>query len=345
MQSSMVKVTVVVPIRNEKANIAECIHAIYASELPEGWQLYVVCVDGQSDDGTLDILHQLQQRYPSIEIISNHRKITPVAFNLGVQHAQQSDYIQRVDARQIISPNYIHQAVVHMQGDATIWCVGGRMNNVYQNATGKTIASATASSLGMGFGNSRVSTKSMFVDTVHTPIYPKWVFDKVGLFDESLIRNQDDDFNFRVAQAGGKIYLDTSIWTNYYVRGSYRHLWKQFFQYGYWKVYVNKKHKTFTTIRQLVPPLFTAYLMVFLLGWLISPLVALASSVPLIIYLFAVGITSAIIASRNPAINFFNSAKTFFILHLSYGFGYLNGVFDFFILRKKPAEKHTTLSR
>jgi len=345
MQMEKIKIAVIVPIRNEKANIAECIHAIYNSNLPLEWELNVICVDGLSNDGTINILNELQQNYPSLEIITNYQQITPVAFNLGVKHSKYCDYIQRVDARQIISSNYIQNAVRHLQQNSNIWCVGGRMNNVYQNTVGKTIAAVTSTSIGMGLGNSRVKEKSGFVDTVHTPMYPNWVFDRIGYFDEQLIRNQDDDFNFRVRKEGGKIYLDTTIYTNYYVRGSLQNFSKQFFQYGYWKVYVNRKHKTLTTIRQVIPPAFALYLIIFVFCWLLGPTVGTINGTILLFYIIIIGITSFLLSSSDETLNFWDIAKTFCILHLSYGFGYLNGVWDFIILRKKLPQKHTELSR
>jgi len=345
MQTQNIKIAVIIPIRNEKDNIAECINAIYNSELPNNWKLRVVCIDGLSDDGTLDIINKLQQQYEGIEIITNYQQITPVAFNLGLKHSTDCDYIQRVDARQIISSNYIKNAVLRLQSNTDIWCVGGKMNNVYQNITGKTIAKVTSTVLGMGIGNSRVKQKPGFVDTVHTPMYPKWVFEKIGYFDENLIRNQDDDFNFRVTKQGGKIFLDTTIETKYYVRGNIKNFWTQFFQYGYWKVYVNRKHKTLTTIRQLAPPAFALYLIIFVISWILGPTIATISAVPLLFYLTIVALYSFKIAKEEKELNFLDITTTFFILHLSYGFGYLNGILDFIILQKKQAQKHTKLSR
>ena len=96
----------------------------------------------------------------------------------------------------------------------------------------------------MGLGNFRTLSKSAYTDTVTSPMYPKKVFETVGLFDAQLTRNQDDDFNFRVLKAGGKIWFEADINLKYYVRSTFKQVRKQFFQYGYWKVYVNKKHKT-----------------------------------------------------------------------------------------------------
>lgn len=339
------KIAVVIPCRNEKNNIEECINAIYASEIPDNWELDVFVVDGKSDDGTLALLEKLQQTFTTLQIVVNHAQITPKAFNLGIFAGKNSDYVQIIGARQIISSDYIQKAVNRLEENKSIWCIGGRVENVYQNEEGRVIASAMSTSLGMGLGNFRTINQSGFVDTVGTPMYPFWVFEKIGYFDEELIRNQDDDFNYRVTKAGGKIFFDADISLKYYVRGNYKNLWKQFFQYGYWKVYVNQKHKAVTTLRQLVPPLFVFYLFLFLLSWLFGAFFGAVSSLPFLLYLALVTYVSYDITSKDQSLKFGDVFKTFPILHLSYGLGYLKGVFNFILLKKKPSDKQKELSR
>lgn len=267
------KIAVVIPCRNEIRNIEECIEAIYASDLPADSNLVVNVVDGISNDGTAELLESLQKKYSGLQIIPNNKQLTPYAFNLGIHATKDADFYQIIGARQIVSPNYLKKAVESLQNDSSIWCVGGKVTNVYLNNESKMIAQAMGTSFGMGLGNFRTLNESGLVDTVGTPMYPAWVFEKIGYFDEELIRNQDDDFNFRVTKAGGKILYNNEIALKYYVRGSVSQLWKQFMQYGYWKVYVNKKHKAVTTLRQLIPPLFVLFLMVIPFLFLINSLI------------------------------------------------------------------------
>jgi hypothetical protein len=195
----------------------------------------------------------------------------------------------------------------------------------------------------MGLGNFRTLEKSGFTDTVTSPMYPYWVFEKIGFFDEQLIRNQDDDFNFRVTKVGGKIWFESEISLKYYVRGNFQGLYRQFYQYGYWKVFVNQKHKAVTTIRQLVPPAFVLFLFV-------SPILMLLGSlffwltVSLYIAYILLGIYFASKMSKRAG-EFFQIFKTFPILHFSYGLGYLSGMINFLILRQKPSDKQKRLSR
>lgn len=336
------KISVVIPCRNEALYIEECIQAIYSSKDITDVSLNVFVVDGMSDDGTREIVEKLTETFPTLKLVDNKKQLTPFAFNLGI-YETACDYVQIVGARHIISDNYLSNCLLKLNENPAIWCVGGKIINEYLNDTGKIIAKAMSTSLGMGLGNFRTLQKSGFTDTVTSPMYPYWVFEKIGFFDEELIRNQDDDFNFRVTNAGGKIYYCNDISLKYYVRGNYKNLWKQFFQYGYWKVYVNKKHKAVTTLRQLVPPLFVFYLLYLPFSFLIGTYWGLFSLIPLFLYI----VLAKIVAWKNASSfkEFINILKTFPILHISYGLGYLNGILDFLLLNKKPSEKNKKMSR
>ena len=339
------KIAVIVPCRNEEANISECINAIYNSVIPENFEISVFVVDGRSNDNTLSIIEELKSQYKSLNVVVNEKQLTPYAFNLGIYAGKGSDYFQIVGARQILDSHYIAKAVADLEKDKSIWCVGGRVENVFLNDTGRVIAKAMGTSFGMGLGNFRTIEKSGFVDTVGTPMYPAWVFEKIGFFDENLIRNQDDDFNFRVTNAGGKIYYDNDVSLRYYVRGNYSGLWKQFFQYGYWKVYVNKKHKAVTTLRQLVPPLFVVYLFLLFFSPLFSYLFAGFVGLPFTLYILLALYFSYQASNEDDKIQFIDILKTYPILHISYGLGYLKGLFTFFVLKNDPSDKQKELSR
>ncbi len=345
MQKKYNHIAVVVLCRNEKLHIKQCIDKIYNCTIPENCEIVVKIVDGMSDDGTRQIIESLQNQYPSLELIDNRKQLTPYAFNLGIRASQNADYIQIVGARHMLSINYLNECYKKLNSDNEIWCVGGKIVNEYLNKSGRTIASAMSTTFGMGIGNFRTLEKSGFTDTVTSPMYPKFVFEKIGLFDENLVRNQDDDFSFRVIKAGGKVYFDHEITLKYYVRGSFKGLWKQFFQYGYWKVYVNRKHKTVTTGRQLVPPLFALYLFVLPLTLIFSIHLLGFSAIPLFLYILLAIYFSIKTSKADNEVKFLEVLKTFPILHLSYGLGYLKGIWSFLILNQKPSEKQKELSR
>tara|TARA_R110002072_G_scaffold20688_2_gene74811 strand:- start:12774 stop:13790 length:1017 start_codon:yes stop_codon:yes gene_type:complete len=337
------KISIVIPCRNEVAYIEECIDAIYTCELPPETSINVFVVDGMSDDGTREKIAELITRYTSLKIIDNAKQLTPYAFNLGIYEDSNADYIQIVGARHILSKNYLSSCIEILQSNKDIWCVGGKIVNEFTNSVSEIISVAMSTSFGMGIGNFRVLYKSGFTDTVTSPMYPYWVFEKIGFFDEELVRNQDDDFNYRVTKAGGKIYYCNEISLNYYVRGTFSGLWKQFFQYGYWKVYVNQKHKTVTTYRQLIPPLFVVYLFLVLLTPIFGWTLLIMSAIPFCLYLLLNGIFS-VRTSKNIT-QFIQLLITYPILHLSYGLGYLRGVIDFVLFKRKPSGKQNRLSR
>ena len=337
------KISVVVPCRNESKYIAECIDAIFKCDLPNNSELNVFIVDGMSDDGTRQIVLDLMENYPFLYLIDNLNLLTPYAFNLGIHAGGKVDYVQIVGARHILSNNYLVKSIQKIENDSTVWCVGGKINNEYLNDIGEIISKAMSSPFGMGLGNFRTLEKSGETDTVTSPIYPYWVFEKIGFFDEQLIRNQDDDFNYRVARAGGKIWFEYEISLKYYVRSNFKGLYRQFYQYGHWKVFVNQKHKVVTTIRQLAPPAFVFFLFV-------SPILVLLGSffLYLTISLYGIYFLLGIYFSFKPSKGirgFFKILKTFPILHFSYGIGYLSGIINFLILRQKPSDKQKRLSR
>jgi glycosyltransferase involved in cell wall biosynthesis len=337
------KISVIIPCRNEYLYIEECIEAIYKNILPEVYEITIYVVDGMSNDGTREIVLKLMQNYSNLHLIDNHKKLTPFAFNLGI-HQEFADYIQIIGARHIISSDYILKGIQILENDTSIWCVGGRLINNYTNSTSEMISNAMDTSFGMGIGNFRILVESGFTDTVTSPLYPFWVFNKIGYFDEQLVRNQDDDFNFRVTNAGGKIWFEHSISLKYYVRAAYNKLYRQFYQYGYWKVFVNKKHNTVTTMRQLVPPIFVLYLFIILpIFFLINMNLGLLASAGLLVYK-ALAIYFSI-KKANSLKKILGIILTFPILHISYGLGYLVGILHFVILGRSPSEKQIRLSR
>ena len=335
-------VSVVIPCKNEILYIEECIRAIFKSELSEGTILNVFVVDGMSEDGTRDKVKELISEFPNLNLLDNEMEITPHGFNIGVK-AANFDYLQRVDARHIISTNYIQTCIQHIKNDNSIWCAGGRLENSYVNNTAKIIAEAMSTSFGMGIGNFRTLQKTGFTDTVTSPMYPKFVFEKIGYFDERLIRNQDDDFNYRVQKAGGKILFIHEIFLKYYVRASMKNLRRQFYQYGYWKVFVNKKHKSITTIRQLAPMFFVLFLLLTPASLLI-PIIFLYAFMPILsLYLILVLLFGSRLLKKSK--NVLTCFLVYPTMHITYGIGYLSGIIDFILLNRTPSDKQKRLSR
>ncbi len=330
------KVSVVIPCRNEKKHIAACIESVLQSDYPAE-MLSVVVVDGISDDGTIQIIQQQFSNNKRVTIITNEKKTTPFALNLGIKK-NDAKYVMILGAHSEISADYVRKCVDHLSADNSIKCCGGLLKSISENHTTEVIAAAMSSVFGVGSSHFRTGLKSGYVDTVAFGMYPKSLFEEIGYFDEELVRNQDDEMSYRILKNGYKIYLDNHISATYYVRSSLKKLAAQQFQYGYWKVYVNKKHKAITTLRQMVPLFFLLYIFTLPISigfvWWLTPL---------IVY-FTVGLTTAFQKIKRlsdlPLL-----LITYPILHISYGYGYLRGIIDFILLNKSTLQQHTKLTR
>jgi glycosyltransferase involved in cell wall biosynthesis len=326
----MKSVSITIPCRNEEQYIHRCLQSIVDCDFDKKLLSVFVC-DGLSNDNTQEIIKEFSRKYSFIHLIENTKRTTPFALNLGLK-ANNAEIKIILGAHAEIYPDYINKCIEAFNFDEKIACVGGIIKNVYENDTAEVIGKAMSSGFGVGNAHFRTGQMDGYVDTVAFGAYKKEVFDKIGYFDEELIRNQDDEFNFRLLKYGFKIYLFRQIRSKYYVRASFKKLYKQYFQYGYWKVYVNKKHQTITTIRQIVPLLFVLYLFGGALLSIFHPIILRAYLIVFCLYFFA-GIYSASRQS-NKVSDILNIVKCFFILHFSYGFGYLLGIIDFFGLRK-----------
>jgi len=339
----MKQIVCVIPCRNEKNHIEECIKAIFTCDLPLNFEIKVIVVDGISTDGTRDLLNHLLIDFQNLIIIDNYLQLTPIAFNLGIKRYPTADYVQIVGARHILSKDYLLKSLTILENDKNIWCVGGKIINNYENRAGELISKVMSTSFGMGLGNFRTLNKSGFTDTVTSPVYPYWVFNRIEFFDEKLVRNQDDDFNYRLINAGGKIFYCNEISLKYSVRGDIKQLWKQFFQYGYWKVFVNVKHNTITTLRQIVPPLFVLFICFSILSVIFFNYFNKFSSLIYTFYILLSVVYAYKLSSNKKEILVI--PFIFPILHISYGCGYLLGFLHFVILKIKPSEKYKSLSR
>ena len=336
-----------IPCRNEEKFIARCLDSILTISYPLDNIEVFVC-DGMSDDNSRNIIEgytggsNSKSESNRITLLDNPSKTTQHALNLGINRSS-GDFIIILGAHAELDYDYITNCLEAFSKDDKLGCVGGVIENIYEDNQSKGIGYAMSSPFGVGNAFFRTGKKEGYVDTVAFGMYKKEVFDKIGLFDEELVRNQDDEFNFRLTKSGYKIYLSRSIRSKYYVRSSFVKLFRQYYQYGYWKVFVNKKHKTITTLRQLIPFLFVSWLILGGVLSLIIPeiwvLYILANSL-----YFGLVILFGLLKSINPMI-VPSIWLSFFILHISYGLGYLEGIWQFVILNNAPKKKSEQLTR
>lgn len=325
-------VSLVMPIRNEAAFIERSLRAMLAQDYPPD-RLEVLIVDGISTDGTREVIARTIAAYSDIPVtvLDNPGRIVPVAMNVGIR-AAKGDVIIRVDARCFIESNYVTQCV-HYLHKTGAWNVGGRQQAEGQgDLISQSIALATTSPFGIGGSKFHYSNKAQYVDTVYLGAYPRWVLDRVGLYDESLVRNQDYELNYRVRAAGGKIYFTPAIRSVYCGRTTLPRLWKQYFQYGYWKVRVLRKHMGSAKVRHLVAPIFVLNLLISIaLGIWLSEFLLLGLGITLT-YVLAATIASllAILKTKTNWWCVFLLPFVFASMHISWGCGFLLSLLTMF---------------
>lgn len=328
-------VSVIIPCYNEEQFIRPLLMNILEQDYPAD-RLEIFIVDGMSTDRTPEIISGFHRQYPNIQWIQNEKRFVPFALNLGIRQSH-GEVIVRMDAHSVYPENYIRALVSHLyklKADN----VGGTWLTKPSGNTAKANAIALALSSSFGVGNSLYRlgvNKIRKVDTVPFGCFHRSLFDRIGFFDEELLRNQDDEFNARIIENGGSIYLVPDVVITYYARPRVSSLLRMFFQYAFFKPLVNRKLKKPATLRQFVPPVFVLFL---LFGWLsvfISPDLFKVYLSGMGLYAFlnlTITIKSAITAKRWGLIFFL--PWIFFVQHLAYGVGYLLGIITFVIIKK-----------
>src|SRR5437667_1091572 len=248
-------VSVVLPCRNEAGHIEACIESILGQEPPEGG-FEIIVADGVSTDGTREYLQQRAAQHPHLRILNNPGRIVSCGLNAAIR-AALGEIIVRMDAHTTYAPDYVKQclAVLNETGADN---VGGPMRTRADTFMEEAIRAVFHSAWAVGGARSHDPAYEGLVDTVIYGCWKKSVFDQVGLFDEELVRNQDDEHNLRIARAGGRIYQSPRIRSWYHVRGSLAALFRQYMQYGYWKVMVIRKNHLHALFRHVVPVAFVA---------------------------------------------------------------------------------------
>ena len=316
--------SIICPIYNEEKYIAHCIGSIIQQDYPKD-DLEVLFVDGLSKDRTREIINSYLPQCSYLRILDNPQQIVPSALNIGIKEAKGSIII-RLDAHAIFPTNYFSELVKNLKA-LEAENVGGvcRTLPINDSTVCKSIANVLSSSFGMGNSHFRVGAKEvMEVDTVPFGCFHKDIFDRIGYFDEELIRNQDDEFNGRIIKNGGKIYLLPQIVIDYYARDTIGKVYKMFYQYGLFKPLVNKKLGSPATMRQFFP-------LVFVLGLIIGPFMGFISPWFLVVY-SAVLLAYFGIATMFSLKDTHNLKQilvqnwTYFLVHFAYGWGYLNGL-------------------
>lgn len=318
-------VSVIIPIRNEAATIGALLDGVLAQDYPAD-RLEVLVVDGDSSDDSAAVVDALARRDPRVRLLHNPRRIVPTALNVAIRAARGA-IVCRIDGHTRVATDYVRSGVEVLQRSGAD-NVGGPMRAVGGGWFGDAVAAATASRFGIG-SYFHYGTEECEVDTVYLGMWPRRVFERVGLFDEELVRNQDDEFNYRLRKAGGRVLLTPTMRSWYENRRTLTGLLRQYYQYGEWKVRVLQKHPRQMSWRHFVPPaLVAAVAGLTLLSGVIAPA---GGALRLLCGVYAAAVLGVAtrLAWRRGVRACLATALALVSIHLAWGAGFLNGLVTF----------------
>ena len=313
--------------RNEQAFIEKAMMSLINQTYPKDYYEIIV-IDGESTDDTLKIVKKLIEQYKTdsfdIRVINNPKHILATGWNLGIKDAK-GEFVVRIDAHAEAAEDFIEKNVETMLKTTDAVCVGGKLTTMSLNGDNDTISKVLSSPFGVGNSSFRVSDGAGYSDTAVYGLYKKEIFERVGYFNEKYIRNQDIELHSRIRKAGGKFYFNPQINCVYYSRNTVKKMVKQAFGNGKWNMVLLKNQNSALRLRHLVPFAFVLFLIVTtLLGFFSKYLWFLELGV-LFLHL-ALGLFAATKKTKSIS-EILKMPFLFLLLHVSYGAGYLAGIF------------------
>jgi cellulose synthase/poly-beta-1,6-N-acetylglucosamine synthase-like glycosyltransferase len=313
-------VTLIVAMRNEERHVSRCVESLLAQDYPAD-RLDVLFMDGRSTDRTREIVSSLIDGRAGFGLVDNPGVIQSIAWNLGIERAR-AGLVGIVSAHSELASDYVTRAVETLQRTGAD-LVGGPARAESESVVGEAIALAMSTRFGVGGAEFRYATEENDVDTVFMGVCKRELYERIGGFDAEMVRNQDDELSYRLLEHGGRIVCNPAIRSVYRNRATLKSLWKQYFDYGRWKVRVMQKHP-----QQMRPRHFVPFLFVSTVGasMLVPPaFVALSGA-----YTSATLAMSAMIAARTKRLDILPYLPAAFaILHVGYGLGFVKGLVQF----------------
>lgn len=253
-QQPAMRVSVIVPCRNEIRHIRAFLDCIFSQELGQ-FEMEVVVADGMSDDGTRLVLDEFEKKFGALKVLANPEKIVSTALNRAIRKAR-GEIIIRMDAHTQYAPDYVRSCVEVLQ-ETNADNVGGPALTRAEGYVAQAIAHAFQTSFARGRAKFRDPRYEGPADSVPYGCWRKRTLLRIGMFDETFVRTQDYELNVRLVSSGGKVWQSPKITSWYRPRASLPALFRQYFQYGFWKAAVSRKHGKPASRRDLVPGLCT----------------------------------------------------------------------------------------
>ncbi len=282
----MPKVSVVIPCYNEQSTIWLLLEALRGQTFPLS-DMEVIISDGMSTDNTRTEIAAFQEKYKDLKVrvVDNERRLIPVALNRAIESAG-GEIIVRLDAHSKPYPDYVENCVKALEAER-----GDNVGGVWEIRAGaktwvaESIAVAAAHPLAVGDALYRHTKQAAEVDTVPFGAFRRSLVDRIGKFDESLLANEDYEFNARIRKAGGRIWLDPSIRSVYFARATLTELARQYWRYGFWKQRMLRRYPNTLRWRQALPPLFVMSLLGLALASIFIPFIKYILFGELVVYI------------------------------------------------------------
>jgi glycosyltransferase involved in cell wall biosynthesis len=323
-------VSVIVPIRNEERYIADCLQSLLRQTYPSAFYEIIV-LDGRSSDRSGEIVEGLSGKFPHLHCLDNPAGTAPAAMNLGIRHAR-GEVIIRADGHNVYPEDYIENCVKYLEQTGADNVGGPWLTVPADNTLGARLVAAMLSNpFGVGDSRFRISSKEGFVETVPFGAFRREVFDRAGMYNEKLVRNQDNDLNARIRRAGGKIYQTPALQTTYHPVAGFLQLLKQTYRNSQWHIFSVRENSQSMGLRHFVPAMFLLYLAGLFLTSAAASWARYALVVSVGSYLLT-GLGFAIRQNRNrDPLVVLTLPVACLVFHLAYGLGTLAGLRYLFV--------------
>ena len=310
------KVAVVIPAKNAEKKHKKAFVSVLNQKIEESIEICIAVAP--SEDSTLDVAKRIELDNENVTLVENPSGKTPAGLNLAIKNTQ-APVIVRLDAHAELEEKYVSIALETLEktGAAN---VGGRQKPVGTTPFETAVGMAISSRFGAGDARFRTGGKEGEVDTVYLGVFNRNTIENVGLFDESLIRNQDAELNWRLRETGKKIWFQPELVASYKPRSTLNELAKQYYEYGKWRRHVVRTHPRSIKLRQLIPPLNALVFISGIVLWIFwTPLFSFPA-------LYVAGTFCVTAAKSKTGKDFIYLLIIFPTIHFSWAAGFLKGI-------------------
>ena len=314
-------VALLVPVRNEADHIDAVLSGLVGQTYPRE-RLVIAVIDGESTDDTRDRVARWSERDERIMLLQNPDRAMPAGLNIGIR-STRSNIVGVISGHSSVDDDYVERAVAALERTGA-WCVGSRVKRMATTPAQRAIARAATSPIGVGDSKHNYATEPGWAETAFPGMWPRWVFERVGLFDPDMVFNEDNELSTRILAAGGRMWFEPSIEVRYVPRASLSGVFHQYRRYALGKVAVFRKHRGALRWRHLVPPAWVAWLLAGTVVGFLVPAVWVVLAASIAVYLSVLIVAS--LRGRAKGDSLVLTVSAFVAIHFGYGIGMWQGI-------------------